>query len=420
MPDALPPTVRLYDEPLLLAFESEILDVRSFGDRPSLVLAESAFYPEGGGQPGDRGALVVDGLTLAVVDVQVDDGGVVHHLLATPPPASFVAGRHVSGTIERARRRDFMSQHTGQHLLSAGLMALAGAETVSSRLGESSSTIDVARPDLTDEQLSAIEDWVNDIVLSAMPITVAWPTPDALASMPLRRAPKVTGPVRVVAIGDVDLSPCGGTHCTSSGQIGPIRVTTTERHKGGTRVEFLAGARTLAYARREGRLLDALARDLGAAHFGVGEAVDRLRATLGERTDALARARGTLLAEAAARLLAAHPTTAPGETSRIAVDRTPAGDGLTDLRALTAALAARPDVAALVASRGEAGWTFVVGAGAQAAFDAGKWVKETAASLGGRGGGRPDRAEGKLPPTVDWETLAARFSSRSSPALGDR
>src|SRR5437879_871017 len=130
-------TARLYHaDPFLLAFDDEIVELASFGGARSVVLGRTAFYPESGGQMGDRGTLA----GRAVLDVQVDDAGVVHHLLEGELPP---VGTRVSGAIERSRRRLHMALHSAQHMLSRALVDLAAAETVSSRLGETECTIDV-------------------------------------------------------------------------------------------------------------------------------------------------------------------------------------------------------------------------------------------------------------------------------------
>lgn len=400
-------TTRLYlRDPFLLEFASRVAHVGVWSGAPALVLEASAFYPEGGGQLADQGALDVEGLRLEVADVQVDDAGVVHHVLGGPAPSG-LEGRACSGRVDGARRRDHMSQHTGQHLLSAALLDLVGAETVSSRLGAETSTIDVSIAGLPEARVAIAEDAVNDVILADREVRVLFPTPDELAALPLRRGPKVDADVRVVAIDGFDVSPCGGTHCTRTGQVGPVRVVGMERHKGGTRVTFLAGKRALADYREKDRVLGELARGFTCGPLDVPAAIGRLRSDLKDRMDQLGRARGELVALHAARIHDAHPVDASG-TTRVLVVRE--DDELPALRALASSLTRRSDVVALVASRDPAGgdWLLVVERGTEARFDAGAWLKEASRSVGGRGGGRPERAEGRLPASAD---LAALFGA---------
>jgi alanyl-tRNA synthetase len=371
-------------------------------------LDRTAFYPEGGGQLPDRGTLTIAGSTFDVTDVQVDDSGEIHHVLPAEPH-DIVEGRTALGSIDIARRRDHMSQHTGQHMLSAALIDVAGAETVSARLGSESSTIDVASPSLDDALVAKAEDLVNDVVLADRNVTSLFPTPEELRRLPLRRPPKVEENVRLIDIDGFDLSPCGGTHCTRTGQVGFVRITGVERYKGGCRITFLAGRRTLDDARKKEAVLRELCRSFTCGPFDVPTAVGKLRAELRAKNDLFGTARGELVGLLSERLLAAHPKAENGPT-RIAVMRN--GEDLGGLRALASALARRPDVIAMAASKdeGSGDWLLVVERGADvSSFDAGKWLKAKAGELGGRGGGRSERAEGRLSGSASWETVTAAF-----------
>jgi alanyl-tRNA synthetase len=223
--------------------------------------------------------------------------------------------------------------------------------------------------------------------------------------MPLRRAPKVDRDVRVIEIEGFDLSPCGGTHCTRSGQIGAVRVVGLEKYKGGWRVTFHAGRRALEDARRKEAVLTGLAREMTCSLLDVGSAVGKLRAELKARMDALSTTRGELVELLAERVLAAHPPDATG-TTRIVLVRP--RDDVPMLRTLAGRLAARPDVVAFCASdeRDEEDRAIVVQRGAGVSFDCGAWLKSVANRHGGRGGGRPERAEGRLPRGLSLEELA--------------
>jgi len=235
-----------------------------------------------------------------------------------------------------------------------------------------------------------------------------FPTAEELAKMPLRRAPKVATGVRVIDIEGFDLSPCGGTHCTRSGQIGVVRVVGLEKYKGGWRVTFHAGRRALDDARKKEAVLADLARDFTCGMLDVGGAVGKVRAELKARMDALSSTRGELVELLAERVLAAHPAD-PSGTTRIVLVRE--RDDVAMLRTLAGRLATRADVVAFCAApdaggdKGEPGLTVVVQRGAGARFDCGAWLKRVAAAHGGRGGGRPERAEGRLPAGPDGVSL---------------
>jgi len=233
-------TRRLYhDDSYLRRFDADVIAHTTFKGSPALVLDQTAFYPEAGGQLGDRGTLA----GVAVRDTQELDDGTIVHLVEGELPA---VGTRVSGELDWARRRQHMAQHTAQHLLSGTLLDRAQAATASARLGESTLTIDVTRDRIPDAELGAAEDLANDLIDDDLAIRAWFPTADELASMKLRRDPKVSADIRVIAIGDYDFSPCGGTHCSRTSQLGSLRITGTERYKGMTRVTFTAGRKARA------------------------------------------------------------------------------------------------------------------------------------------------------------------------------
>lgn len=384
-------TEKLYwSSPDETSFGAPSWELGAFDGAPSVVLPRTLFYPESGGQLGDRGTLEIAGSTIPVLDTRVDDAGVIHHLVASAPGA---ARGPVVGTIDRERRRDQTTQHTAQHALSQALYRAARAETVSARLGETTSTIDVDVAALADAPVHDAEDRVNAVVRDDAPITVTFPTEAELAALPLRRAPKVASGIRVVAIGDFDVTPCGGTHLASAGRMGYVHVVGVERYKGGTRVTFVAGARAVAHARGTSATLGALARSLTCGAPDIAAQVEKLRAEL----DLARGARGALqgeLARTLAELYLAKTPIQSGAPTVIAVARERADVPL--LRALAGALAERPDVVAVCVTREGDGCPIVVQRGAAATVDCGRLLKEITQKLGGRGGGRPERAEGRL------------------------
>lgn len=409
------PTEKLYwSDPFATTFEAAARPGELEG-RPSLVLDRTMFYPESGGQLADLGTLSIGGRTLQVRDVQIDDAGVIHHLLDDAATKLDGPGA-AAGAIDAARRRDHMAQHTAQHALSRALVEVARADTVSSRLGAASCTIDVEGA-LSDAHVARAEDLVNAIVTDDVPVRQLFPTAEELARLPLRRAPKVYENVRVIEIEGFDFSPCGGTHCTRTGQIGLVRVVDVERYKGGWRVTFHAGRRALQDARRKEAVLAELARDFTCGVMDVGPAVGKLRAELKARLDALSTTRGELVELLAAQVLAAHPPD-PSGTTRIVLSRE--HDDVPMLRTLAGRLAARPDVVAFCAAPDERGGpdgpdvSIVVQRGASASLDCGAWLKKVAAAHGGRGGGRPERAEGRLPRGVSLAELAAQATEPTS------
>jgi alanyl-tRNA synthetase len=282
-----------FDDPYTTTFETTVADERRDARGLWLALAASYFYPTGGGQECDLGTLG----RAAVVDVEEDEAGRVWHLVSGSAPSP---GEPVVATIDAGRRQANRQQHTGQHVLSQAFERVLGAFTVSSRLGEFEGTIDLDRADLTWDDVERVEEAANAVVFDDRPVQSLIVQPSELGDYPLRKPPKVDGPVRLIVVPGWDVSPCGGTHVTRTGEIGPIKVRRWEKWKGGVRVEFVCGLRALAdYQDRTRALVDAALRQ----HTSDRDVIDVLERAAAERAQVLKQVRrlGEQLALAEAR-----------------------------------------------------------------------------------------------------------------------
>ncbi len=393
-------TRRLYHhDSALRRFDATVAAQTTHAGKPAIILDETAFYPEAGGQLGDRGSLG----GIEVVDTQETDGGVIIHLLAATGPEP---GTRITGELDWTRRRQHMAQHTGQHLLSGALLDRAAAPTASARLGETTLTIDVQRDRIPEAELAAAEDLANDLIDDDLAVRAWFPDAGELAAIKLRRDPKVDADIRVVAIGEFDYSPCGGTHCERTSQLGAIRIIGAERYKGMTRVTFTAARRGRAGLFAHDHVLRGLGTQFSCAPTDVPAAIEKLRRdTEGVRTE-LTALRG--------QLANAIIATLPGTGSVVAA--IPGDPEL--LRSVGAKLvSAGRD--ALLCAPDETGAAVVLFRAAGSSLDCGGLWKQLAAQLGGRGGGRADRAEGRLAASVaDWPALIDEILSRK-PQLTD-
>lgn len=233
-------TERLYyNDSSILTFKAVVIGIDQTEDRFRVRLDKSAFYPTSGGQLFDTGNLSGS----AVIEV-IEDEGEVFHIMKDKP--SFEIGDKVSGKIDYERRRDNMQKHTGQHILSAALIETCKAETVSSRLGEEDSTIEVNREDLNDEELLRAEILANEIIFQNRPVSVNFVPHDQLKDIPLRKIPdREEDNYRIIVIDNFDWSACGGTHCRSTGSVGQVKITWTEKAHGNLRLHFLTGMTAL-------------------------------------------------------------------------------------------------------------------------------------------------------------------------------
>ncbi len=245
-------TQRLYyDDPYLLEFEAEVVARTEHEGHPAVVLDRTAFYPESGGQPWDKGTL--DGVdVLAVIDVE----GKVLHVLR-----SEIAAGPVRGKIDPAMRIDHMQQHTGQHVLSQAFWELLKGETLSFHMGPDVSTLEIGLKTISDADCDRVEDRANAVVWRSLPVKTYFVPEERIGEVPLRRPPKKQGLLRVVEVDGFDYSACGGTHVGRTGEIGLIRLGGIEKIRGNLRFEFLCGGRAL----RDYRAKDRSARKLAAA-----------------------------------------------------------------------------------------------------------------------------------------------------------
>src|SRR5215213_590037 len=377
----MPVTERLYySDSHLIEFEARVVDVT---DRVSgwtaIVLDRTAFYPTGGGQPSDTGTL-----NGARVVECIDDGdkGVLHVVQGAAPGRGDV----VRGRIDWSRRLDHMQQHTGQHILSQALVTLFNAPTRSFRVLDASCEIDVELNNPTTEVIERAVELANSVIWEDRAITIRNVSSGEAAELPLRKEPARDGDLRLIEIEGFDLTPCGGTHAYRTGEVGMIAVRSWERAKGLTRLDFVAGVRALADYRKANKS----ARDV-AALFSTGrDDVPQVAAQLLEEHKELNR-RIRLLEELAAgveaeKLLA---TAAGGVVTHVFDSR-----DAESLKKLAHALISHPRTIALLGSRDKDTARLVFARSADAVGDMSALMREACAMLDGRGGGRPEMAQG--------------------------
>ena len=234
-----------YDDAYLWEFEAEVTGVREGREKGlwEITLSRSAFYPTSGGQPFDTGTITGESGSAQVTDVETDREGEVWHTVNLP----LKAGEKVRGTIDAQRRIDHMEQHGGEHMLAGAIWEKLRGTTIGLHLGREDSTIDVELPEgrtkLTEEEITLLEDTVNERIRQDAPIRCWFPEKEELEKLPLRKPPTVTEHVRIVAMGDFEMVACGGTHPASTGRIGLIKILSVIPAKGKARVSFVCGGR---------------------------------------------------------------------------------------------------------------------------------------------------------------------------------
>lgn len=380
-------TERLYfTDSELLEFSATVLDVKTSGRGDQIILDKTAFYPTGGGQPNDTGKL---GDSL-VVDVFEDEEGTIFHLVGQAE--SIRPGQSIQGRIDRRRRLDHLQQHSGQHILSQAFVQACNAETRSFHLGAQTSTIDIELTSPTDDHMRAAEEIANQIIFEDRPMRVHIVNEEEATRLPLRKESVVRGEIRVIEVEDFDWSPCGGTHARSAGQVGLIAIKSYERVKKMTRVEFVCGMRTLADYRQVNNTAFAIARMFSAERDGTPELV------------AKALQESKLLKKRQRELLNLAMTAEAAEILKAAQDR--GGFKLVqavfdqrdveELRVLASKITSAESAVALLGSRDETA-RLVFARSSALSQNMGELLAEACQMLGGRGGGKPDLAQGGGP-----------------------
>ena len=237
-----------------------------------VTLDRTAFYPEGGGQPGDRGTLG----GVPVLDTH-EQGGEVVHLCAAPLPA----GETVSGALDWDRRFDHMQQHSGEHILSGILCRRFSCDNVGFHLGAECVVIDFNAPMGWEELLEA-EAEANAVLWENRPFLVSHPGPEELEALPYRSKKALSGDVRIVECPGADRCACCGTHVRAAGEIGLIKLLSVKPFREGVRIEMLAGRRAYEYVRRISAQNHAVSVLTSAPETDTAGAVERLKTELAE------------------------------------------------------------------------------------------------------------------------------------------
>lgn len=382
----MPTTERLYyTDSHLIDFEARVVELSErVSGWTAVTLDRTAFYPTGGGQPSDTGTL--NG-TRVVECIDDEQSGVWHVVQGRAPEV----GSLVKGRVDWPRRLDHMQQHTGQHILSQALITLFNAPTRAFRVLEQSCEIDVKLNNPTTEVIERAVELANNVIWEDRTITIKQVTAEQASQLPLRREPSREGELRLIEIEGFDLTPCGGTHAYRTGEVGIIAVRSWERAKGLTRIEFMAGGRVLVDYRRA----NATARNVSSLFSAGRDDAPALAARmLDENKDLHRRLRA--LEEIAARvdadeLLAATPAGANGVKliAQVVDDR-----DAESLKRLALALISHPKTIALLGSSDKYSARLVFARTQDSPGEMNALMKDACALLEGRGGGKPDLAQG--------------------------
>ncbi len=255
-----------YENSYQVEFEAEVVERKNIEGKPALVLDQTCFYPESGGQPDDRG--VINGIK--VVRVLEEEEKVIHVLEEN------ISSDRVKGRVDWQRRFDHMQQHSGQHILSQSFYELLKAETLSFHLGESVSTVEIDLRKADDEEVERVEHRANEVIFEDREIKSYFVPEEKILTIPLRKPPQKKGEIRIVEVSGFDYSACGGTHVRRAGEIGIIKILDWERIRDNIRFEFICGRRAVEDYAQKNKMMRQLSNRFTVSEREVFASVEKI------------------------------------------------------------------------------------------------------------------------------------------------
>ena len=401
-------TKKLYlNDPYQKKCSAEIIEQTQVRSKPGIILDQTVFYPSSGGQPHDAGTID----NVKVIDVFENQKRQIIHLLEKP-----LSGTRAECEINWERRFDHMQQHTGQHILSQALLKSSNADTTSFHLGSQSSTIDINQSGLTPESIMLAEQLANRVIFENRDVIGHMIDKSELHRFAVRQPPTVEDRIRILEIKDFDYSPCGGTHCSKTGEIGILKVGRYENYKGGTRIHFMCGFRALKDYQRKTEILKQLSSQMSTAASDLPQKVAKLKENLRTLTIEHDQLRQKLLDAEAHALISESQIRADFRLIRkIFDDRPPNEIKLLAKRIVEIS----PDTVILFGIKAEKNARLFFQCTETLDFDMGRFMESACRVIDGRGGGRSQQAQGGGPAVEKLEEALQSAQDRLVKMIGE-
>lgn len=365
-----------YENSYLTDFEAEVISCEPHKDGFVVVLDQTAFYPEGGGQPADEGYL--NDVKVSYVFIKDE---VIYHVVNEP----LEVGSKVEGKIDFERRFDFMQQHSGEHIVSGIIHAKYGYNNVGFHLSKDYMTADLDG-ELTEGQIKEVERLANEAVFQNIPIDATLFTHEEIKEKPYRSKIEIVGKVRLVEIGQYDTCACCGTHVRYTGEIGIIKCIGWERHRGGMRLTLLCGKRAISDYDQRLMITREIGNMLSTKTEKILEAFIKGQEELGSLKQKLASVTNDLL------IFRAQDYIKKGETFIYKEDLT-----ADEMRKLCVLLTELSDNVFLVLTMQDGNIKYALGSSKEDVRPISKLLNE---NFSGRGGGKPELCQGSLTGTI--------------------
>ncbi|OOZ97686.1 alanyl-tRNA editing protein [Bacillus cereus] len=346
-----------------------------------VILNETVFYPTGGGQPHDTGTL--NGI--AVLGVEEVDEEIRHFI------AEQLHTEEVEGKINWERRFDHMQQHAAQHILSAAFWDYFNIPTIGFHLGKETVTIDLETENLHAETVEKAVQIANKIVFENHPILIKWMNLEEAKTLPLRKEPTMTENIRVVMIENFDYNGCGGTHPKRTGEVGPIQVLSWERNKGGIRLTFIAGWRTLKLIGQQQQIMKDVSKQLNSSESDIPAKVAQLLTSKKENEKAMQTMTEKLLYTEANELLQQPTKIHAG----ILISKVFTNRSMQEIAKLSAIITEQQEHAiTYFVIENEDKLQYILACGKTVTLDMNALLKEALPTIEGKGGGNKKSARG--------------------------
>ena len=352
----------------------ERLTAKGKKDGYAVVLDQTAFFPEGGGQLGDRGW--IDGVE--VYDTH-EKGGVILHYTKTPVEV----GKTITGKLDFAERFSRMQEHSGEHIVSGIVHRLHGYDNVGFHLGSENTTLDF-NGELSEGQLLEVERLANEAVFADLPVQISYPSKEELKTIDYRSKIEIEGQVRLVEIPGVDLCACCAPHVNHTGEIGMIKLISCDRHRGGCRVTMLAGVRALKDYQEKQAQVTAVSVALSAKPEKISEAVLRLKEQQEVTRFQLNRMQAIYLDQKL-------DSISPEDTTALLFEEDL--DNVAVRNFVNSAVERFDGICAAFVGTNEKGYRYILGSKTKDVRDL---AKELNTRFAGKGGGKPEMVQGSL------------------------
>ncbi len=369
-----------YEDVYQKTFEATVTECREGKNGYEIILDRTAFYPEGGGQPGDTGYLQINDQKVEITDTHEKDGEILH-FCGQP----LEVGSKVTGTIDWNRRFGLMQNHSGEHIVSGLVHSKFGYDNVGFHMGKDTVTIDF-NGEFTVEDMWEFEKAANERVWANEKVDITSYTEEEAKSVEYRSKKELHGMVRVVTFPNADVCACCGTHVSYTGEIGLIKLISLQKFKGGMRMEMLSGRKAMEYVEEICRQNQQISVALSAKPLETAQAVEHLKKTQMDQQFHMGALEQKLFQNMAKQY--------EGSGSVLIFE-----EGLTadSVRKLAAEIMETCEGRCVVCSGDdESGYKYAMG---EKDGDLRALVKEFNSTLNGRGGGKPFFAQGSVSAT---------------------